>query len=229
MENSIGYLNDNNNDCEIERSGKNQRAMLVVDPQNSAPSIGQSTLALLRPASDTGLPGGNMNMIGDYSVTNKDFYVEALSGERLAVHRAIVHIHVSSNVLVPSTYGNVTDTYVINGIFLIYERSGVILNALDGLPLKKQEDWGRLCFDSGPVGPYGAAANQFPFWQVRLSFDKFAGPRGIILEEGDRLGVRLRDDFTAGGTNPMIEHYIYFEGEHIGIPNTAWQNVILPL
>lgn len=185
-------------------------------------------LALLRPASDNGLPSGNFNMVGDYSTTNKEFYVEALPGERLSVRRAIIHLFVSATTITAETYGNVP--LLTNGILLFQEYKGIILNALDGLPIKKQEDWGRLCYDSRPVGPYGAAGNQFKFWQARFSFDRFVDPTyGIILEEGERLGVRLRDDFTAAGANPLLEHYIYFQGKHLGTPNPIWQNPISPL
>lgn len=227
MEGEINYLQNNNTDCEIEIAGKKQRASVSVDPNNSSPTVGNARLGLLRPASDTGLPGGNLNMNGNYSVANKDFYIEALSGERLAVKRVIVHIHVDTADIKPNTYGNVPE--LTNGIILFQKYKGIILNVLDGLPLRKQEDWGRICFDAVPVGPYGPMSRT-PFWQVRLSFDKFVDSKyGIILEEGEQLGLRLQDDLTYGGTDPILEHYAYFEGVHLGTPNPAWQNVIAPL
>jgi hypothetical protein len=192
---------------------------VTVRPPSTAP------FGLLRPASDTGLQTGNFNMIGDYSTVNKEFYVEALAGERLAIRRAIVHIYVDGNDISPGTYGNIPE--LTNGIILFQEISGIIFNVLDGLPLKKQEDWGRISYDSIPVGPYGPTSKT-PFWQVRLTFTKFVDPTwGIILEEGDRLGLRISDDLSVGDS--MLEHYIYFEGQHLGIPSAEWQNPIDPL
>lgn len=225
-EGDIDYKSNNNTDCDIVVGGIKQRASVVVDPKNSSPTIGNAMLGLLRPASDNGLQTGNFNMIGDYSTVNKEFYVEALEGERLGVRRVIVHIYVDANTITAGTYGNVPE--LTNGIILFQKYKGILLNVLDGLPIVKQEDWGRLSYDSRPVGPYGAAGNQFKFWQVRFSFDKFVDPKyGIILEEGEQLGVRLRDDLSAGGA--MIEHYIYFEGVHLGVPSASWQNPLTPL
>lgn len=186
-----------------------------------SPDIGQGRFGLFRPASSDGKQSGQLNIVGDYSVNNADFYVEALEGERLGVRRAIVHIYVSTQDIEPGTYGNVDE--LDNGIQLFQRTGGVILNALDGLPIKKQEDWGRICYDALPVGPYGAQGKT-PFFQVRLSFDKFVDPNyGIILEEGDRLGVRMRDNLP---TAKILEHYVYFEGVHLATPSPEWANVI---
>ena len=188
----------------------------------SSGSIEKDSLLVLRPASSNGLPTGTKNMIEAATPASpKDYFIEALSGERLAIARAIVHIYISGTTLSAGTYGN--KTALTNGILLTYRKSGVLLNVTDGLPIKKQEDWGRIAYDARPVGPYGAAGNQFPFWQVRLTFTRFGNPYGIVLEEGDRLGVRLQDDLSTG---EISEHYIHFEGVHIGIPNPTWQSPI---
>lgn len=221
-------------DAWVAREADGKRMLMMLSGGNDPPPIGSAMFGLMRPASDNGLPltlGGTFNMVGDYSTTEKDFYIEALENERLAVRRVLVHMYVSTQDITPGTYGNVpalTDgIQLYQKIFI--EGSPVILAVLDGLPIKKQEDWGRISYDARPVGPYGPTSKT-PFWQVRLTFTKFVDPRwGIILEEGEQLGVRLSDDFTNGGTDPLLEHYAYFEGSHLGIPNPVWQTPSLPL
>ena len=206
-----------------------KKAMIMANGGSIAPTY--APFGMLRTATDDGLKTGNSNMVGDYSSVNKEFFIEAQEGERLAVRRAIVHMYATSLDISPGTYCNVTA--LTNGIILFWDKiiseSHVILDVLNGDRIKKQEDWGKECYDARPVGPYGPTSKT-PFWQVRFTFSRFVDPvYGIILEEGERLGVRLQDDFTEGGTDPIAEHYITFEGSHLGTPNSNWQTVLSPL
>ena len=181
-----------------------------------APNIDNGKVPVFRAATDTGLPSGNDNMVGDFSETEGEFYIEAMEGERLAIRRAILHLYVTSNDIDPGTYGNLDLT---NGITLFWERSGVTYDVLAGDTILKQEDWGRLCYDAIPVGPYGSQSKT-PMFQIRLSFDRFVDSNfGIILEEGDRLGVSLNDDFAE---DTLTEHYLMYQGHHLATPSGDW-------
>ncbi|MDC7224201.1 MAG: hypothetical protein PQJ60_10705 [Spirochaetales bacterium] len=181
-----------------------------------APNLNGGKIPVFRAATDNGLPTGSDNMVGDFSGEEGEFYVEALAGERLSIRRAILHIYVSANDIEPGTYGNLTLT---TGISLFWERSGITYDVLAGDTILKQEDWGRLCYDAIPVGPYGSNSKT-PMFQVRLSFDKFVDSEfGIILEEGDRLGVKLNDNFPE---STIDEHHLMYQGSHLGNPSGDW-------
>ena len=180
--------------------------------------IEQNSLLLNRPLSDNGLPiglSGNINIIGDGSSTPIDYYVEALEGERLAVARAIIHI-VASGAVDSDKYGNLSA--LTNGIQLFYRRSGVLLDVSNGLPIKTNVGWGRWCFDAAPVIFSVGVAGVF---QARWSFAKYGNPLGIVLEEGDRLGIRVNDNLSG-----LAEQTIVLEGVHLGIQNPQWTLIL---
>ena len=162
---------------------------------------------LNRFASDTGLPTGEKSAVGDYSVTPKDFYIEALEGERLSVARVIIHV-VDSGSFDSGSYGN--GITLTNGIQFIYERNGVQFNVSNGFPIKTNVDWGRYCYDVN-ISTYGAGNEAL---NARWTFSKYGNP--LILNKGDKLILRLSDDFSG-----LVEHTFLFEGVHLQEPNPA--------
>ena len=100
-----------------------------------------------------------------------------------------------------------------NGIQLFYydTEEDVTLDITDGLPIKRNVDWNRWCYD-GNLSSFGQGDNAYT---VRWTFSKYGSP--VILNQGDRIGVRINDDLT-----DLIEHTIIAEGVHLGTRNPAW-------
>lgn len=180
--------------------------------------VRQNSLLLNRPMSSNGLPDGNLNINGDASLVSPlDYYIEALEGETLLVARAIINILAATDIDAKE-YGDIGGG-LTNGIQVFYRLNGIDLNITNGLPIKINEDWGRWCYNSRPIniGP----TNKTPVWQARWTLTKYGTPWGIVLNAGDRLGVRLRDDLSS-----LTEQTIVLEGVHLGIPNPAWTDLL---
>jgi len=183
--------------------------------------VQKSSPLLLRPISSNGLPvnlSGVININEDTSLAAKEYYVEALPGERLLIGRFIVHIFANGNIA-SGEYGN--GAALTNGIKIIYRREGILFNVTNGLPIKINEDWGRYAFDAQPV-VIGATTQYF---QSRLTLTKFGSPWGVILNEGDRLGVRTNDNLSVG----VSEQTIFAEGVHLGVQDERWFDILDPL
>lgn len=183
--------------------------------------IQQGSVLLNRPMSSTGLPGGTLEQNVNGSVTPVDFYIKALAGERLLLARIIINIRSATNITV-NKYGDINQ--LTNGIqVFLYKKSlsSVVIDITNGFPIKRNEDWGKWCFDSRPI-PIGPTQNT-QTWQARWTLTRYGNPYGIVLEEGDYVGVRIRDNLST-----LTSHTILGEGVHLGSVNPAWINVLDP-
>lgn len=184
-------------------------------------SVHQNTSSFQRPLSSNGLPSGNINIGVDGSVTPQEFYIEALEGERLAVARVMISIRSATNINI-NEYGD--QSQLTNGIRPYFQAAAGLLagqkiDLLYPLAIRRNEDWGRWCFDSVPI-PIGPTQNT-QTWQARWTLTKYGNPFGIVLEEGDRIGVIVSDDISS-----LTEHTIVGEGIQLGITNSIWVNII---
>jgi hypothetical protein len=177
-------------------------------------AINNNALLLNRPMSTTGLPSGSMNINGDGSTTPIDYYIEALQNERLLVARVMVHI-VDGGSFDAGSYGN--GITLDNGMDLFYKRDGIKYKITDSLPIKTNVDWGRWCYDIA-VSEFGQGNEAL---NARWTLTKYGTPYGIILEEGDQLGIRVNDDMS-----DLIEQTLILEGLHLGTPNSTWATIL---
>lgn len=178
-------------------------------------------LPLFRFMSATGLPPvvpgvptpNDVQILQDGSTTPVDYYVEALPGERYQINRFIIHIEASGNVG-SGEYGNISE--LANGISIYWQPAGQPdqIDVTTGSRIKKNEDWGRGAYDARPVT---FSTGQSPIFQSRVSIRNF-NEQGLILNEGDRFGVKIRDNL--GG---LADHTILAQGEHFGIPSPLWR------
>lgn len=178
-------------------------------------AINDNALLLNRPFSSTGEPGDTeTNINGDGSTTPVDYYLEALEGEKLLVSRLMVHV-VDGGSFDSGSYGN--GITLSNGMQVFYRRNidGTLVDfdVTDGFPIKTNVDWGRWCFDLA-LSEFGSGNESL---NARWTLTKYGTPYGIILNEGERLGIRVNDDMTG-----LIEQSIIAEGLHLGTPNPAW-------
>lgn len=145
---------------------------------------------------------GTKQATGDYSVTPQDFKIV---GERYImkrIHRLIVAIE-DTNGSTVQEYGNL-GAALTNGITLTYTRNGDSIDLTDGLPIKSNGDWGRLCYDVAHQD--WGAGNEVIL--VRFSFDKFYD-RGLILDTPNcSLVANCNDNLTG-----LVSHLFMVQGE----------------
>jgi hypothetical protein len=78
-----------------------------------------------------------------------------------------------------------------------------ICSLTDGVPVKKNTHWSRLCYDAQPSN-YGAGAETL---NVRWTFEKAGYPLRLQGNNNERLEVVLNDDFSG-----LAGHYFLVEG-----------------
>ena len=144
---------------------------------------------------------GMKDATGDYSSAATYFYIEAPQNETYVLNRMIVKIRGSTGGLSADGYGNIAA--LTNGI-LVHVRNAagsVILDLTDGLAVKLNADWNRLCFDAEPV-TYGAGDN---FVIVRWTFANSGSP--IVLSPGQSFGLLMNDNLSS-----LNGHFFHVQG-----------------
>lgn len=160
--------------------------------------------------------GVTYDAIGDYSVTPTDFTIEVADfaarawydpNMSLKIHRLMISLRGSAEFS-PGAYGINTAGPLTNGIQLLMldEDDSILEDLTDGVPIKVNSHWARLCFDDS-YDSYGNPGTG-RFLHARLSFDRFTD-NGIILRGGHKLAIRLNDAF---GTR-VTEQTFNFQGE----------------
>lgn len=147
---------------------------------------------------------GTKNANGDYSVTPGRFYVQNANDKGMCVSRLIVHIQDAQNFSADN-YGNLASA-LTNGVSVNAKDhvDNVLLDLTDGLPVKSNADWGRLCYDTINVS-YGSGND---FVQVRWTFSK-AG-KFLSLAKDESLNVDLNDDLSG-----LVGHYFMVQGYYL--------------
>ena len=150
-----------------------------------------------------------LDTVGDGSGTKNanqvaatTFKLKPPAGLAMEVGRLIIQIR--DNVAPNSdNYGNISA--LTNGIDVKVTRNGELLRDLtDGLPVKSNADWGRVCYDiRESIFSAGTA-----FVQARWTFKRFSN-RGLILSSSsdDALEVTCNDDLSG-----LVEHYFTGQG-----------------
>ena len=148
--------------------------------------------------------GGTKDATGNYSDAGLGatyFYIEAPAGRVYSLERMIVKIRGSTSGLSADDYGNIPA--LTSGILAhVRDPDGnVILDLTDGLPIKLNADWNRLCYDSGPIA-YGAGDN---FVVTRWTFARSGNP--IVLEPGYSFGMLMHDNMSS-----LNGHFFHVQG-----------------
>ena len=143
---------------------------------------------------------GTKNANGNYSSTAQDFRINAPTQGMYCLERMIVHIRDAANMSADE-YGNLNSA-LTNGVTVaVYNDDTLDCDLVDGLPIKANADWGRVCYDSEPLS-YGSGDD---FIRVRWTFAKAGQP--IYLFDDWNLRVELNDSFTG-----LVEHYFMVQG-----------------
>jgi hypothetical protein len=116
-------------------------------------------------------------------------FLQPAAGEILEVTRLLVQVRASGSPVSAERYGD--QTALTGGITIQKSgKRGVIADLTDGLTIKNNGDWGRVCYDVNSTG--FVSGDQFV--HVRWTFKKHG--KSVILD-GDRL-ERLEVVFVAG-------------------------------
>ena len=147
----------------------------------------------------TGTKSANVNG----SVTPVEFKLQPAAGEIYYLHRMIAHI-TDGALTSAANYGDVAGP-LANGLtmgFYNTDDDSLILDILNGIPIKSNADWSIRNFDLAP--DTFAAGNRYV--SARWSFDRSGGP--ISLTEDEYLKVIINDDLTG-----LVSHYFNVQGE----------------
>jgi len=139
------------------------------------------------------------NAVGNYATATPFFITPGEGLKKFIIHRMLVHIQDDANFNAGGYGGRAVLT---NGVTVrVIRRDGTIENLTDGVPVKTNSDWARLCYD--------VTYDEFPagdnYVHVRWTFSKSGNP--IVLGVRDRLEVVLNDNFSA-----MVGHYFMVQG-----------------
>lgn len=141
---------------------------------------------------------GTKNAIGDYS-TPDEFYISGPSSGRMVLERMIIHVRDGSGFSAEK-YGGLTA--LTNGLSVAVVTEGETVDLTDGVPVKTNAAWGRLCYDLA----FHITGAGDDFMSVRWTFSRSGKP--IVLKSAtDKLGVTLNDDMTG-----LVEHYFMVQG-----------------
>lgn len=151
---------------------------------------------------DTGGDGtGTKDMAVNGAITAVPHMLIPASGEVYTVERMIIYIE--DNVAIDATnYGGISA--LTNGITLkILKQSddSVVQDLLDGLPIKKNGHWARMCYDV-VAGAYGNADD---YLSVRWTFSKAGAP--LVLTDENYLSLQVNDDLSA-----LFGHFAMVQG-----------------
>lgn len=140
---------------------------------------------------ETGNETGNVDATGNY-LTDTFFAIKHIEGDNpIFVNRIITTIQDSGSVDAAS-YGN--GIALTNGILLqkIDKNNNIIIDFTAGQSILTNTDWGTNCFDVKP-SEFGGGNN---YVLAKWTLTKDSNGKGLRLEDGERLVMRLKDDFT---------------------------------
>lgn len=139
----------------------------------------------------------------DMSTTADDYYIIDTT-QTLYITRLIVWYSDGGGGTV-AEYGNLNSA-LTNGIIIQHldnDGTTVVNDLTDGVPIKTNGAWARLCYDYNFYN-HGSGDDIFG---VRWTFDK-AGD-AVILQPGERLNFKVQDSLAN-----LTEHYALVQGHN---------------
>jgi hypothetical protein len=150
---------------------------------------------------------GTKNAIGNYlgaGLGETVFKIAPPADEAFRIHRMLVHIR-DTGAFAAEEYANIAA--LATGVKIATFRDTTeITDLTDGLPIKTNAEWGRLCYDV-LISEYGVGDE---FLHARWTFSKFSSGLWLNGDESDSLQVILNDDFST-----LVEHQFVVQGVNI--------------
>lgn len=142
---------------------------------------------------------GTKNAIGTYAAAAEEFFIAGPASGRYNIERMIVHVRDAAGFSAEKYGGAAALT---NGIRIQAVTDGETINLDDGIAIKTNAAWGRLCYD---VNFHTTGAGD-DFLSVRWTFSKSGKPLKLSAPT-DKLYVTLNDDLDV-----LVEHYFMVQG-----------------
>jgi hypothetical protein len=134
---------------------------------------------------------GTKNAIGDYSGAVEEFKIVPGADEIFVINRLIAQIR-DNGVFSASTYGAIAGGLTNGVVIRLKDSGGTKLDLCDGLPIKTNAEWARVCYDTQLL-TWGAGDS---FISVRWTFSRSGTQVWLDNSRGDYLSVDLNDDLT---------------------------------
>ena len=145
-----------------------------------------------------GTPSGTKDM----ATTADEYYIQDTS-RTLEIYRMIVSYQDAGGGVV-SEYGNLGAALTTGIEVKVIKRDGTTVrdDLLDGLPIKTNGEWARVCYDVNRLD-WGAGEDLFC---VRWTFEK--GGKPLSLEPGQSLRMIVNDDLSL-----LTNHFAIVQGQ----------------
>lgn len=142
----------------------------------------------------------NVNINGDYSTIPEEFFIKPPAGKLFCCRRAIIHIE-DGALFSAGSYGAISE--LSNGLRLIVDRAGIEILDLMPLPITKNTDWQRYCYDAA-LSTYGSGDSTLT---MRWTFERSGKPIILDGDTPDRLVLKVNDNLSG-----LVEHTIMIQG-----------------
>lgn len=196
-------IKDGNGDLlHVAASGTGTAGDPII-PVHSSPSGGSQKLRLDRYLDTSGDGTGTKSAIGNYSGGQEIFYIQPPAGTIYRLARMLVFVE-DSGSFDSGSYGN--GIVLTNGIEVrVQDGSGTISDMTNGIPVKTNPHWKRLCYDAVRSN-YGTGNESLG---VRWTFTKAGQFIRLDGDSNERLEVLLEDDFSGlVAHNFLVQGYI---------------------
>jgi hypothetical protein len=170
----------------------------VVDPVVILSNVAPKNPLLIRYLDENGDGTGNKIGNGDYSGAPTEFFISPPLGESYNLTRLIIYIEDTTG-MDNAKYGNTGP--LLNGVGISVTVGGIVTDLLDGLPIKTNGQWKRLCYDQH-IDSTGAGNDSCAARWILTSSDT-----SIALDHGDKFSITLNDDLSG-----LIDHTFLLEG-----------------
>jgi hypothetical protein len=184
----------------VKRVGRNG---VVVFTYPFEPEGDYNPELLFRYLDSNGDGTGDKNVVGNYSTDASSFYIQPPPNTEYHIERLIVAIRDGAGFRAERYAG--LGAALTNGIDIQKRDTGgrILYSFLDGVPIRTNGDWGRLCYDVD-LKTWGAGDD---FLLVRFTIGKSGGHLHLDGSKNENLAITLNDDFTA-----LNDHFFLVQG-----------------
>ena len=167
----------------------------------SVSSTGTQKTLIARYLDTNGSGAGTKSAVGDYSSAAEIFYIQPPAGQIYRISRMIPFVE-DAGTFDSGSYGN--GITLTNGITVrVQDDNGTVLDLTNGLPVKLNTHWARLCFDL-TISKCGTGNE---YLHARWTFAKSGQMIRLVGDNNERLEVVLNDDFR-----DLVSQYFMVQG-----------------
>jgi hypothetical protein len=175
-----------------------------IEQPVSISTTGAQKTILIRYLDTNGSGAGTKNAVGEYHDAGNGaeiFYIQPPPGAVYRIARLLPFVE-DQGTFDSGSYGN--GITLTNGISIrVQNDSGTIVDLLDGLPIKLNTHWARICYDMS-ISSFGTGNE---YLHARWTFAKSGQMIRLVGDNNERLEVVLNDDFS-----DLVSQYFMVQG-----------------